>query len=84
MDSTIRLDCLGGFVVTHQYGLARATSDIDVLAIVPRNGRRVLLEAGQFGSALHKRWGVYLQFVPVVVPPEDYEQRLTEMYAGTF
>ena len=30
-----RLDCMGGFVVTILYGLARATSDLDVLPIGP-------------------------------------------------
>ena len=28
--------CLGGFVVTNAYGLARTTSDIDVLMFVPK------------------------------------------------
>ena len=34
-----RLDCMGGFVVTILYGLARATSDLDVLLIAPREQR---------------------------------------------
>jgi len=32
-----RLDCMGGIVVTILYGLARATSDLDVLPIAPPN-----------------------------------------------
>jgi len=30
------LHCIGGFVVSQLYGLARPTADVDVLAIVPR------------------------------------------------
>src|ERR1700739_878030 len=29
--TTVRLDCIGGFVVTMLYGLSRPTADVDVL-----------------------------------------------------
>ena len=32
----MRLDCIGGFVVTMLYGLNRPTADVDVLGIAPR------------------------------------------------
>jgi hypothetical protein len=32
----VRLDCIGGFVVTVLYGLSRTTGDLDVLAIAPK------------------------------------------------
>jgi len=32
----VRLDCLGGFVVTQLYGLERPTADLDVMELVPR------------------------------------------------
>lgn len=35
-----RLDCMGGFVVTLQYGFSRETSDLDVLLIAPREQGR--------------------------------------------
>ncbi len=31
----VRLDCIGGFVVTMLYGLSRPTADVDVLEIAP-------------------------------------------------
>ena len=79
-----RLDCMGGFVVTLLYGFSRETSDLDVLLIAPREQRTPLLEAGIQGGALHKKYKVYLDYVSVAKVPEDYEERLTEMFAGTF
>ena len=40
--STVRLDCLGGFVVTMHYGLNRPTADVDVLDIAPRSAADLL------------------------------------------
>jgi hypothetical protein len=34
---TVRMDCIGGFVVTMLYGLNRTTADVDVLEIAPRS-----------------------------------------------
>jgi len=79
-----RLDCLGGFVVTQLYGLARATADLDVLLIAPREQRAPLLELGVQGGALHRKYKIYLDYVAVAKVPEDYEERLTEMFPGAF
>ena len=35
----VRLDCMGGFVVTTVYGFSRPTGDLDVLEIAPRECR---------------------------------------------
>src|SRR5712691_9811722 len=48
------LDCMGGFVVTIFYGLPRATSDLDVLLIAPREQRAAPLELGVRGGALQE------------------------------
>ena|SRR5579863_4333184 len=77
-----RLDCMGGFVVTQLYGFARETADLDVLQIAPGEQRGRLFEIGKQGGALHKRYKVYLDHVGVAKVPEDYEDRLTEMYPG--
>jgi hypothetical protein len=53
----IQLHCCGGFVVTQLYGVARTTSDIDFLGIVP-NMPRELTEIGGKGSALHRKYKV--------------------------
>lgn len=39
--------------------------------------------AGQ-GSELHRKHKVYLQLVGVATVPDDYEERLTEMFPGEF
>jgi len=79
-----RLDCMGGFVVTVLYGFSRETSDLDVLLIAPREQRASLLELGVRGGNLHKKYKVYLDYVGVAHVPEDYDERLTEMFAGEF
>ena len=79
-----RLDCMGGFVVTMQYGFSRETSDLDVLVIAPGEQRDALLELGARGGPLHKKYKVFLDFVGVAKLPEDYEERLVEMFPGAY
>jgi hypothetical protein len=79
-----RLDCMGGFVVTVLYGFSRETSDLDVLLIAPREQGKSLFELGAQGGTPHKKYKVYLDYVGVAKVPENYEQRLTEMFAGQF
>ena len=68
----VQLHCCGGFVVTQLYGVARTTSDVDFLGVVP-NMRSDLMEIGGKGSALHQRHKLYLDSVTVATPPENYE-----------
>ena len=63
----VRLPC-GGFVVTQFYGVARTTSDVDSLGVVP-NVRADLTEIAGKGSALHRKHRVYVDAVTVVTPP---------------
>src|SRR5260370_39056848 len=79
-----RMDCMGGFVVTVLYGFSRETSDLDVLVITPQEQRTPLLEFGVQGGNLHKKYKVYLDYVGGANVPENYEERLTEMFAGAF
>src|SRR5262245_29278549 len=78
LESALELHCLGGFVMTVEYGLARPTGDVDVLAVKPS----IDLDAvARVGSEPHKKHRVYLQRVTVLdAYPEDYERRLTEMF----
>ena len=82
--STVRLDCIGGFVVTMLYGLDRPTADIDVLEIGPRSIEKIFAQIAMAGGALHEKFGVYLDRVAFVLPPYEYEGRLTEMFPGAF
>ncbi len=78
------LEILGGFVVTQVYGASRSTADIDVVSITPKKLSQKLLEIAGEGSPLHKKHGVYLDSVGIAPLPENYEDRLSEIVAGTF
>lgn len=80
----VRLDCMGGFVVTMVYGFSRPTGDLDVLEAAPRDAGRAVLERGMQGSVLHRKYKIYLDHVGVAHVPEDYEDRLTEIFPRTF
>ena len=82
--AAVDFHCIGGFVVNMKYGFSsRQTFDIDVLAITPNLQRQEFLQNAAKGSVLHRKHGVYLDLVTVIQAyPEDYDQRLTEMYSG--
>jgi hypothetical protein len=82
ISSDVALYCFGGFVVTACYGLPRATGDLDVLIVVPSESQALLVAIAGLRSDLHKKHGVYLDVVTVATYPENYEQRLTEVFAG--
>lgn len=71
-------------MVTPLYGLSRATADLDVLLLAPREQRAPLLELGVRGGVLHKKYKIYLDYVGIARVPEDYEDRLTEMFPGAY
>jgi len=75
---------MGGFVVTMVYGFSRATGDLDVLEIAPAEVGRSMLELGMQGSPLHKKYKIYLDRVGVAKVPENYEDRLTEIFPTVF
>jgi len=80
----VRLDCMGGFVVTLVYGFSRSTGDLDVLEIAPAAAARSMVELGMQGGPLHKKYKVYLDRVGVAKVPENYEDRLAEIFPKTF
>jgi len=55
----VRLDCMGGFVVTTVYGFSRPTGDLDVLEIAPGGASQPMLELGMQGGPLHKKYKLY-------------------------
>jgi Nucleotidyltransferase of unknown function (DUF6036) len=79
----VDLHCIGGFAVTMQYGLSRATSDIDVLTAVPHPRLADLQQLAGEGSGLNQRFHVYLQPVGVAMYAENYASRLIRMWPGT-
>jgi hypothetical protein len=80
----IRLDCMGGFVVTMVYGFSRPTADLDVLEITPTKPGRAILQLGMQGGPLHKKYKVYLDHVGVAHVPENYEHRVREIFPHSF
>jgi len=81
LDEDVDLLCCGGFVVTQLYGVARTTSDVDFLGVVPNVWSKLTEIAGK-GSALHRKHKVYLDAVTVATPPESYGERLVPMFHG--
>jgi hypothetical protein len=67
----VALHLCGGFVVTQLYGVARTTSDVDFLSVVP-NLRANLVELAGKGSPLHRKHKIFLDPVTVATPPENY------------
>jgi len=84
VDTTVRLDCIGGFVVTLLYGLERPTADIDVIELAPRAAAETMMELGIRGGPLHQKYRIYLDRVAVAAIPESYEDRLVEMFPGAY
>ena len=69
LKGAVGLHCLGGFVVTQQYGVGRETSDIDFLSAVARSREDDVEALAGLGSTLFKKYRLYLQYVGVVTPP---------------
>ena len=76
----VELRCLGGFVVTQQYGIGRETSDIDYLALAAQSRDDHVEALAGLGSKLHRKYRVYTQYVGIVTPPADYARRLIPMF----
>jgi Nucleotidyltransferase of unknown function (DUF6036) len=80
----VRLECLGGFVVTTLYGMLRPTADVDVFSIKPMQQRNDFLARAGKDSEFHEKHGVYLDFVSVVTLPYSYDERLRVMYPNVY
>lgn len=80
LESPVDLHCIGGFVVSQHYGLARETADLDVLSVIPPEAaEQVSVLAGK-GSRLQRKHRVYIDRVGVVNYPDDYETRLLRVF----
>jgi len=80
----VALHCHGGFVASLHYGMPRTTADLDYLTIAPRNAQGLIEKLGGQASLLARKYGVYLQHVPMTSAPESYEERLTALFPGQF
>jgi hypothetical protein len=84
VNSTLRLECIGGFVVTQLYGLNRPTADVDVIELAPRDAAETVMALGIRGGPLSKKHLIYIDRVAVAVVPENYEDRLVEMFPDAY
>lgn len=84
VEEEVELRCLGGFAAAMVYGLARPTADVDVITTVPGGAAEHLIPLAGKGSSLHRKHGVYLDFVTVASVPEDYDRRLIHIFPGAF
>ena len=80
----VSLHCLGGFVVTALYEMARPTADVDVLSVAPHEALTRLVAVAGKRSPLHKKHGLYVDIVTVAECPDGYESRLTEVSPGAW
>jgi len=84
LDQPVQLHCAGGFVISMLYGMPRPTVDVDVISVVPHDQIAPLDAAAGRGSRLHRLHGLYLQHVGVATVPENYLERLVEMFPGVY
>jgi hypothetical protein len=84
LDQRVALHCIGGFAIAMLYDLPRPTVDVDCLTIIPVDKTATLQALAGEGSALHKRYGVYLQHVGIVTVPESHNDRMTPMFPAAF
>jgi hypothetical protein len=84
LDTSVELHCLGGFVLAALYGLPRPTGDVDYIAAIPSETVTGLEQIAGRGSALNKKHGLCFQYVTVADVPEDYADRLTELFPSYF
>lgn len=84
LEKKTHLEILGGFIITLIYSAPRTTADVDVISITPHTETGKLIELAGEGSPLHKKHGIYLDRVGIAVMPEDYEERIAEIFAGEF
>ncbi len=80
----VEMHCLGGFVLSALYDLPRPTGDVDYIAAIPSNSVTELESIAGQGSALKRKHGLYLQYVAVADVPENYAERLQELFSGEF
>jgi len=83
LDEPVELHCAGGFVMSMLYGMPRPTIDVDFFSAVPQGKIETLEAVAGKGSSLHHKYHVHLQFVGVVTVPENYPDRLVEMFPAS-
>jgi len=84
LSNPVDVHCIGGFVVSLHYGLPRSTGDVDYYSVVPAHFAAGLQTLAGPDSPLGKKYKLHFQLVTVTNLPENYEDRLEEMFPGQF
>ena len=80
----IELHCIGGFAILAAYGFKRITNDLDYYTLIPIKDLHLLNELAGEGSGLARKYKVHVQHAAVASLPEDYEKRMTLLFAEQF
>jgi hypothetical protein len=84
LSEPVELHCIGGFAVVAAYHLPRSTNDLDYYTPIPVDCWENLEQLAGQGSALARKYKVYVHRAAVASLPMNYEDRLTEPFAGRF
>jgi hypothetical protein len=84
LEEPFSLHCIGGFAAVVGYGLPRSTNDLDYRALIPYNRTPEFERLAGRDSVLARKHKVHVQRPGVECMPEDYEDRVTEVFAGRF
>lgn len=57
---------------------------MDVIELAPPKASKTVINLAAQGGPLHCKHRVYLERIAVAIVPENYEDRLSEMFAGTY
>ena len=84
LNEPVELHCIGGFAAVAAYGLPRSTNDLDYYSITPSNRVRDLENLSGESSPLARNHRVSIHHAAIASVPENYEDRLEELFPGRF
>lgn len=79
LGQSVRVHCLGGFVLSVLWALPRPTGDVDFIEIEPSAAGDELLRIAGQGSDLAKRYRLRFHRVTIAEHPEGYVSRLVDI-----
>jgi len=84
LDEPFEFHCIGGFAVVVECGLPRGTNDLDYFTLVPANRITELEKLAGEGSDLARKHKVHVHHAAIATLPENYEERMKEIFPGHF
>ena len=84
LDEPFEFHCIGGFAAVVAYNLPRSTNDLDYFSLIPCNRMQDIQELAGEGSPLARKHKVHVHHAGVASLPENYAERLVDLYPGYF